>query len=257
MLLNGTPVDPDKLKVLALNNFGHFTSMRVEDHRVRGLSLHLDRLVNDCGQVFGVQLDRDRLRAHIKQAVGDRGGAVVIRVTIFDPNLDLGNPGNQTDPQVLVTARSAVTSQLPPLKLKTTQYERDIPSVKHVGLFATMFHRRQAQLAGFDDVLFLDSRGYISEGATWNIGFLRGEDITWPDGQCLPGVTMELLKQLHQGTVDHVDPADLGSWDGAFITNAAIGVRPISAIDGHSWLDIPSFVKSLIEQYTAIEGERL
>lgn len=255
MLLNGMPVDPEKLKVLALNNFGHFTSMRVEDRRVRGFSLHLDRLVNDCGQVFGVQLDRGRLRAHVRQAVGDHNGAVVVRVTVFDPNLDLGSPGNQTEPQVLVTTRSAVTSQLPPLRLKTVRYERDVPSVKHVGLFATMFHRRQAQLAGFDDVLFLDSRGCISEGATWNIGFLRGEQITWPDGQCLPGVTMELLKQLHQATADRVDPSDLESWDGAFITNAAVGIRPVSGIDGRSWLDVPSFVKSLSEQYIAIEGE--
>lgn len=31
---------------------GHFTSMRVEHQRVRGPSLHLDRLVRDCRRVF-------------------------------------------------------------------------------------------------------------------------------------------------------------------------------------------------------------
>src|SRR6266540_2864338 len=45
MELDGRPVDPAELATLALYNYGHFTSMRVDAGRVRGLTLHLDRLV--------------------------------------------------------------------------------------------------------------------------------------------------------------------------------------------------------------------
>jgi branched-subunit amino acid aminotransferase/4-amino-4-deoxychorismate lyase len=197
------------------------------------------------------------LRGLIRQAVGDNDGSMVVRVTIFDPDLDLGHPGNQSKPQVLLTTRSAVSGQLPPLTVSTIHYERDVPAVKHIGLFATMYHRRQAQLTGFDDVLFLDGRGLVSEGATWNIAFVQDDRIVWPDGQCLPGITMELIKQLHASSVAPVDPSNLTIWTGAFITNAAVGVRPVAAIDGHRWREPPALVRLLSEQYAATEGEMI
>ncbi|MFP8884631.1 hypothetical protein [Streptomyces mangrovi] len=41
--LNGEPVDPDVLQILALTNYGHLTPMRVEQGRVRGLSSGVHR----------------------------------------------------------------------------------------------------------------------------------------------------------------------------------------------------------------------
>ncbi|MFI5677035.1 aminotransferase class IV [Streptomyces cellulosae] len=58
--LNRKPTTLDDLQSLALMNYGHFTSMRLGDGTVRGLSLHLDRLVRDCRIVFGVELDGER-----------------------------------------------------------------------------------------------------------------------------------------------------------------------------------------------------
>jgi branched-subunit amino acid aminotransferase/4-amino-4-deoxychorismate lyase len=50
-------VTADELARLALYNYGHFTTMRVDAGRVRGLSLHLRRLVNACRTVFDAELD--------------------------------------------------------------------------------------------------------------------------------------------------------------------------------------------------------
>ena len=54
MELNGTPATLEQIRSLALTNYGHFTSMLVEDHQVRGLSLHMQRLARDCRQLYGV-----------------------------------------------------------------------------------------------------------------------------------------------------------------------------------------------------------
>lgn len=54
--LDGRPVDPARLAALALYNYGHFTSMRVDEGRVRGLSLHLQRLVRDCSALYDADL---------------------------------------------------------------------------------------------------------------------------------------------------------------------------------------------------------
>ncbi|MBX6767440.1 MAG: aminotransferase class IV family protein, partial [Actinomadura rubrobrunea] len=230
--LNGVPVTSDELKALALVNYGHFTSMRVDDQRIRGLSHHLERLVRDCRILFGVELDREQVRRFIRQAIAGRKGSFVVRVTIFDPHLDLGRPGGATSPHVLVTTRSAGDLPMPPLRVQARSYMRDMPEVKHVGLFGALWHRRNAQLQGFDDAVFVDGEGYISEGATWNIGFFDGSHVIWPNAEVLPGVTMRLLQQVHEKTsLAPVNLDDLGDIEAVFATNTTIGVRAISAIN--------------------------
>jgi branched-subunit amino acid aminotransferase/4-amino-4-deoxychorismate lyase len=66
-------------------------------------------------------------------------------------------------------------------------YQRDIPEVKHVGLFGSSHWRRIAQRNGFDDALFTDRDSIISEIATSNIGFVQGDRVVWPRADWLPG----------------------------------------------------------------------
>lgn len=144
--LNGRPVTLDELQTLALTNYGSFTSLRVDEGRVRGLSLHLERLIRDSRVLFGVDLDPEHLRRLIRRVVPTEGSTTV-RVTVFDPATDLGHPDRAVDPQVLVTQRSAGELPLPPLSVRSTVYQRDLPVVKSVGLFASLRHRRAAQLS--------------------------------------------------------------------------------------------------------------
>ncbi|MCI0385911.1 aminotransferase class IV [Streptomyces sp. CNQ085] len=181
---------------MALTNYGHFTSMRVEQGRVRGVSLHLDRLVRDCRTVFDTGLDPGRVLGFVRGAV-PRTGACVVRVTVFDPALELGRIGTDAHPHVLVTTRAVGGLPLPPPRIRSAVYTRDMPGVKSVGLFGALWHRRAAQRAGFDDALFVDGRSMISEGGTWNIGFVRGGQVVWPEAECLAGTTMRLLQQVH------------------------------------------------------------
>ncbi|MEV6955390.1 aminotransferase class IV family protein [Streptomyces sp. NPDC051183] len=254
--LNGQPVEPSQLQTLALTNYGHFTSMRVDDGRVRGLSLHLERLRRDCRTLFGVDLDPQRVRELARRAA-PATGSTTVRVTVFDPRLDLGHPSEARDPQVLVTSRPAGALPLPPLRVQAATYVRDVPSVKSVGLFATLHHRRQAQLSGFDDALFVDQEGVISKGGTWNIGFFDGNRVIWPNADCLVGVTMELLKAAHDHDTRTVRLNDLPNVTAAFATNAAIGVRAISSIDGIELPESHAIIDALRKEYTEIEGDLL
>ena len=257
--LNGAPVGIEQMKALALINYGHFTSMLVRDRAVRGLSLHLDRLVRDCRILFDVDLDRDRVRHFVGQAVADAKEPVIARVTVFDPDLQLGRPGANAEPHVLVAMRAAPGGSLPALRLQSVNHQRDLAAVKHVGLFSTLWHRRKAQRSGYDDVLFVDSAGRVCEGSTWNIGFCDGERILWPEADWLPGVTMTLLNQSHAGVVatEPVSLDRLPSLQAAFATNASVGVRPIAAIDGHSWATDHAAVPILCNEYNEVPPERL
>jgi branched-subunit amino acid aminotransferase/4-amino-4-deoxychorismate lyase len=254
--LDGAPVSADELQVLALTNYGHFTTMRVEDGRVRGLLLHLDRLVRDCRVLFDAELDPDRVRALARRVAPDRGAAI-IRVTVFDPDLDLGHIGGEARPRVLVTTRPAGNLSLPPLSVGSVPFVREMAEVKSVGLFGALRHRRTMRRAGFDDALFVDARSHVSEGGTWNIGFVRAGEVVWPDAECLPGTTMRLLKDVHPFTVAPVRPAGVAEFEAAFATNAATGVRAVAAIDGRPLAGSHPMLDLLRKEYLAVPADPL
>lgn len=258
--LNGKPVTLDALQSLALTNYGHFTSMRMEDGTVRGLSLHLDRLVRDCRAVFGVELDREQTLNYIRKAVKGVTGVAGVRVTIFDPAIDMGHPSDAKDPHVLVNLRPAGAMPPPPLRAKTFTFSRDDAEVKHIGLHPQLKLRRDAQLAGFDDAVFVEPDGRISEGGTWNLGFVDREGtVIWPDAPVLPGTTMLLLQGLEapkQKTAP-VQLTDVPNMVAAFATNVSIGVRTVSALDDVQFPQDHPVLAALRDAYADIPGERL
>ncbi|MER5465830.1 aminotransferase class IV family protein [Streptomyces sp. NPDC002668] len=255
--LNGRPADPDALATLALTNYGHFTSMRVDDRRVRGLSLHLDRLHRDCRAVFGADLDPEQVRAYVRQATKDQSGSFIVRVTVFDPAVELGHPAKADNPSVLVTMRPASALPSPPLRVKAVEYVRDAPAIKHLGLFGALHARRAAQLDGFDDALFVGPDGHVSEGGTWNAAFIEDNRIVWPKGDVLPGVTMALLQEHGEYTTEPVTLANAKGMKAAFATNTSIGVRALSAIDDAPMATEHPELTKLRDTYLAIPGEPL
>lgn len=257
--LNGRPAGPDQLTALALVNYGHYTTMRVDDLRVRGLSLHLERLVQDCRRVFDADLDSDRVRGLVRHALAQAPRSVVVRVTVFDPDLDIGHLGADAQPQLLVTTRPVARTSLAPLRLQPAQYRREMPAIKHVGLFGSLWWRRVAQRNGFDDVLFTDVDAAISETATANIGLLDGEEVIWPQADRLVGVTMRLIdaaRHPHTRTAP-VTLGELADADAVFATNAAVGIRPIEEVDGVSFPAEHPRLETLCEQYNDIPPEPL
>ncbi|MEV8097502.1 aminotransferase class IV [Kitasatospora sp. NPDC085879] len=252
--LDGRPATAAQLQALALTNYGHFTTVRVANGLVRGLGLHLARLDRDCRELFGTGLDLERVRAYARRAAPAAGEAIV-RITVFDPELDLGRMGAQARPRVLVTTRPAGPAELPPLRVRTVRYERDAPHVKGVGLFGVLRERRAAQAAGFDDALFTDASGALSEGGTWNIGFVRDGEVLWPTADQLRGTTMDLLRTAHPWRPERITGAE--GFEAAFATNAATGVRPVAAVDGVALSTTHPVLDALRAAYAAVPGERL
>ncbi|MGC9671311.1 aminotransferase class IV [Planosporangium sp. 12N6] len=186
----------------------------------------------------------------------------IMRITVFDPDLGLGHPAGQTHPRILVTLRPATVDVPPPIRLKSIFYTRDLPRVKHAGLFGTVYHRRAAQNEGFDDVLFVGPDHLVSEGATWNIAFVEDGRVIWPEAECLPGVTMRLMNAAMGRLGIEVRTApiainDLRASCAAFITNVAVGLRPVHSIDGTELAEATAFIEALRKEYDSIEGDPL
>ncbi|MBK3639483.1 aminotransferase class IV [Streptomyces sp. MBT33] len=257
--LNEQPATAADLLPLALTSYGHFTSMRVDaDRRIRGLALHMERLVRDSTIVFGTAVDTGRVRDLVASALDGREGPCVVRVTHFDPTVDMGHPDKATEPQIMVTVRSAGELPPPPLAALSVQYERDLPQVKHCGLFGALHARRAAQLKGFDDALFFGPGNYVSEGGTWNVGFIdEAGTVVWPDGPVLPGVTAALLQERTEYKIAPITLDEAKAMPVAFATNTSIGVRALSAIDSTPMAIEHPVLVNLRETYLSVPGEEL
>ncbi|MFF4830076.1 aminotransferase class IV [Streptomyces sp. NPDC001312] len=122
----------------------------------------------------------------------------------------------------------------PPLTAKSYTFTRDSAAVKHIGLHSQLRIRRDAHLAGFDDAVFIEPDGRVSEGGTWNLGFVDHDGtVIWPDAPVLPGTGMLLLQSL--GTPKQITAPvridDVPNMAAAFATNTTIGVRSVCALD--------------------------
>src|SRR5690606_3905411 len=115
-------------------------------------------------------------------------------------------------------------------------YGREAAHLKHTANFGLIRARRLARSAGFDDALFADGDGRISEGSLWNIGFIGGDEVIWPEAPMLTGVTLTLLQRgleargLNSRT-EAVRREDLSRFDAAFICNSATPACPVASID--------------------------
>ncbi|MEV6448675.1 aminotransferase class IV [Amycolatopsis sp. NPDC051716] len=253
--LNGDPLGPDAA-LAGMVSYGHFTAMQVRDGRVRGLAFHLERLAASTRLLFGSEFDVGLVRSHVRQAV-DGEAALSVRVVVLTRSFD-----EPMTPEILVRTGPPRPPDPAPLRLRTVRYQRDLPQVKHLGTFGLIHETRQARLAGFDDALFVDHQGRISEASIWNAGFLDGDTVVWPEAAVLPGITMlvqqEALRRLGvpQETRE-VRPPDLRDFDAVFLTNSETPGRAVASVDDLVLPPADHAVALLAEAYETVPWDKI
>jgi branched-subunit amino acid aminotransferase/4-amino-4-deoxychorismate lyase len=248
IVCNGRRAGAADLVALAMRNHGHFTTMQVRDRAVRGLDLHLARLRDATHELFDAVLDDARVLDGLRQALDFAGsGDCTARVSVCarEPaRAAQVGPLAADDLDVVVALTPPVEPDPRPTRAASVVHERALPHVKHVGTFAQFHFARQARGRGFDDVLFTDAGGRISEGSVWNVGFRDGDAVVWPDAPALRGTCERLLQAglAEFGVAQRMQPlrlADLAGFRAAFACNSR-GVRPIGAIDGTAFPGDPA-----------------
>ena len=236
ILIDGLPATAADLTHVALVNYGAYTSFRVETGGVRGLDLHLARLEAEARELFGEPVGEARLRELMRTAVAGRDECW-LRVSLFSPQISPRTPGWTGRPRAMTAVFPPPPPLAGPLRLQTQIYGREAAHLKHVATFGLIRARRTALAAGFDDALFVDAQGRVSEGSLWNIGFVRGGEVVWPQAPMLAGVAQALVQRGLPaaglaGVSEPVGKADLARFDAAFICNSATPACPVASIDG-------------------------
>ncbi len=114
----------------------------------------------------------------------------------------------------------------PLLKLKTLNYLDNI------------LGRQEAFRRGWDEGLYMNHRGYLSEGTVSNLFFVESNVLYTPDvnSGLLPGITRQKVIDLALENNIQVKecplaPSELFSSEEAFLTNSLMGIMPLVAVD--------------------------
>ncbi|MER7946959.1 aminotransferase class IV [Streptomyces sp. NPDC096079] len=244
--VDGTPAADPQLLATLMSGFGHFTAMQVRNGRAKGLTLHLDRLDRSTRELFGRELDGERVRALVTGALTNAGRRdASVRVYVY--------PGVRT---VVTVADPAPDRPGAPQRLTTVDYWRPAPHIKHLGGFGQAYHGEAARRAGFDDALLTSPYGEIAEGAVTNIAFWDGTSVVWPSAPCLTGITMSLLEPRLESVRRPVTLADLPGYRAAFVTNSRT-IAPVTAIDEVEFEVDEELMGRVFAAYEAVEGDEI
>lgn len=235
--IDGRPASVDDLGALAFAGYGHFTFMQVRGGLTRGLALHFDRLRLASEELFGNAIDGDRVHSFLRRAVRQSPGDCSAQVVIYSVDGDAVHRGQAATLSVLVKVSPPWNVNPEPLRMRTTMYERFLPHIKNVATLGLTYHTRSAQRDGFDDVVFIDRDGFISEASIWNIAFHDGTDVIWPSAPALRGIAMSIAQRgldrlgVSQRTAA-IHHTGLDGFESVALMNSLTPGMPVAHING-------------------------
>jgi branched-chain amino acid aminotransferase len=149
------------------------------------------------------------------------------------------------------------------ISLKTAKWRRPPAECapvesKAAGLYmiATL-SKHAVEREGYDDALFLDYRGYVSEATGANLFAVKnGTLITPTPDNFLNGITRQTILKLAEKQnipveVRHIMPEELGSFEEIFLTGTAAEITAVGKIDGNSYTVGP-ITRKLREAYETL-----
>lgn len=253
---NGQLATAEQLAPLAFAGYAHFTALQVRSDAVRGLDLHLNRLREASDELFGDHLRDEQVVEFMSLALQDAPKDVTLTCFISTRPGEFMRTRANAELDVLIKVTDPITTPATPITLEAVSHERHLPRVKHVGEVAKTRFLRKANKKGFDDAVFLDSSGRLSEATIWNLAFWDGSSVIWPEAEVLQGVTMQILaRQLAargiRQTTRAIRQEDLRGDLAAVAMNSWSPGIPIDHISGHPMAESGEFVRLLHEAYDA------
>ena len=120
-----------------------------------------------------------------------------------------------------------------------------------------MLARAEAEAAGANEALLLNTDGWVVEAASSNLFWIERNTVCTPPlaSGILAGVTREVVRELCQNLdlpyrESNIRPADLARADAAFLSLSSHGIIELAEIDGASMGSSPA-IAQLHQAYLA------
>ena len=224
--------------------------LRLHRGRIFGLTEHLARLRRSAQALAFVSVPSDeQIIAEIRRtlAANKMTDGVHIRLTLtrgvkitsgMDPRLNTAGPTlivlpEHKPPVYAATGITLITSSIrrpPPDCLD--------PKIHHANLLPSILAKIEANVAGADDALMLDQRGFVAETNATNVFCVtRGVLGTPTSAACPEGITRAVVLDLAAGAgiecaIGDYSLTQLYTADEVFVTGTMGGIAPVIRIDG-------------------------
>lgn len=105
--------------------------------------------------------------------------------------------------------------------------------IKSTNYLDNILQREEALKNGYDEVLFLNEKGFVAEGSVSNIFLIKENKIYTPkvESGLLPGVVRKFIIDEFNVIEKEIIIEDLFNADEIFITNSLLGVMGISKLE--------------------------
>lgn len=250
--LNGRLIPRSQARVSALDygflyGFGLFETMRAYEGRVFRLDRHLSRL-EDSVKVLGLSIERVGLKSAVMDTIrANRLGDARIRITVSPGEGAINaEPGTCVKPTVLVVAEKYILYRQQVyrkgFRAIVSSIRRNshspLSGLKSTSYLESILARQEARVAGVDEAICLNERGFVAEASMSNI-FLVADGILKTPGLesgILPGITRQAVMELASETGITSRECDIRLEElfraqEAFVTSSLIEVMPLTQID--------------------------
>jgi len=230
------------------NNEGVVSIFRLKDH--------VDRLFNSCTSA-GIPLDYSREEIHfaIKETVRKNPGSKFVKISVYISSIEVDvvpqDPFSTVaiasyDPQKDIISKNTQpfhSSKELSVWLEKEKHQRrsDIipPQIKIAGNYtSSMMAKWQARRNGYDEIIFTDENGFITEAPTSNVFIVNnnGTLLTAPEKEVLYGITRKSILEIAdnegiKAKVERIPLSELENAKEVFITSSSHLVCPVIKID--------------------------
>lgn len=222
---------------------GLFETMRARDGRIAYLDRHLRRFIESAAWLELPLPDEAELRRGLSEILAATGGGDQrVRLTVTRGPAGRFDRPDDVPPTLQIITRPA---SLPPATMRACMalYRRDEMNYLHrfktTSYLVNVLSSRYAKTRKYDEALFLNTWGELTEGSTTNLFLLRGDRLQTPpdDAGILPGVMRSvLLDEAYRADLQAEKTPlllkDLFAAEAVYLTNAVIGIVPLVSLDG-------------------------
>jgi branched-chain amino acid aminotransferase len=249
LLHNGRVLDTTQATVSpgqvgVLNGWGVFSTLRVQDGVLFAWERHWARMKKDAERMrVPIPLDPDQLHQDLLHLVAaNQTPNATLRVAIIRNRGGLFETPNVSSDYDIVAFTKDLTEWPDHVRLMVKHNARhsnsEFAGAKILSWSMNLTWLEEAHAAGYNEMLLLDERGYVSECTGANIFAVQGNSVWTPplSSGCLPGVTRAILLEdirLPGITINEreMDLEELAQADEVFITSSTRDLLRVAEVE--------------------------
>ena len=200
---------------------GVFETISVVDNHIVLLEYHLERLKKGIKFLdINVNITKEEILNYVKDNPMKNG---VLKIIVSENNIVWQCRQNNYSDDKYKKGFSVGLSSV--IRNETSPFTY----IKSLNYGDNIFEKRKASLIGYDEPIFLNTKGQLTEGATTNIFFIKNNKIITPELSCgmLDGTIRKYIINKYDVKEKVVYPDEINDFDEMFLTNSLMGIMPV------------------------------